>query len=264
MKIPEPPRPDPYSIGLEPVDEMVQWVNNQLDDEHFDLRYFPKFEWFMDELSNTERILNIGCGHGRETFALMWKLNAIEALGIDIDDDPKKERIFTANILVNAIREFARKFNSQVIPEVSRMYSSEYATQLRDWYDTAVPDVIKSCTIPQFQKMDITEEELLNDFQPNYYDLVYSSFVLDKILDEDEQRVFVAIKNMMSFVKRGSGRIVFVVPTKKEIDGTSIQYDFEQYVSGELSIVKIEKDEQRLGRPEWHGTEPIGYILIRN
>jgi len=264
MKIPEPPRPGPNSFGLEPVDQMVQWVNNHLNDDHFDLRYFPKFEWFKDELSNTERILNIGCGQGRETFALMWNLNAVEALGIDIDDDPKQEKVFTANVIANAIQEFARKFNSQVIPEVSRMYSSEYVNKLRDWYDTSIPDVIKSCTVPVFLKMDITEKDLLNHVQPNYYDLVYSSYVLDKILDKDEHGVFITIKNMMSLVKPESGRLVFVVPTKKEIDGIPIQYDFEQYILRELAFVKIERDEYRLGRPEWHGTEPIGYILKRN
>jgi len=245
---------------------MVQRVNYHLNDEHFDLRYFPMFEWFKDELPKAEKILNIGCGNGRETFALMWALKAVEALGIDIDDDPKQEKIQTANVMANAIQEFARKFNSQVIPEVSRKYSREYASQLRDWYDTGVPEFIKSCSVPVFLKMDITEKDLLNHLQFNHHDLVYSSYVLDKILDKDEQGVFIAIKNMTILVKPESGRFVFVVPTKKEKDGASIQYDFEQYISGELTIVKIERDEYLLGRgrPEWHGTNPIGYILMRN
>jgi hypothetical protein len=68
MKISDPPKAiSEIELTLHPAENLVQLVNRHFDDNDFELRYFPKFEWFKDELPKAETLLDIGCGQGRET-----------------------------------------------------------------------------------------------------------------------------------------------------------------------------------------------------
>jgi hypothetical protein len=76
VKIPSPPYKLPGSntffLGIDDIQYLCTFVK-YFSDEYFDNRYYSQLEWFKDDIVDKERILNIGCGSGRETFALSWK-----------------------------------------------------------------------------------------------------------------------------------------------------------------------------------------------
>jgi SAM-dependent methyltransferase len=261
MRIPPPPQSSlGSSFGMEPIEELLRWVNNCFRDIDFDDRYLPRFEWFRQEIPQPETILNVGCGGGRETFALMWTFGAIEAIGIDIDNEPKRpHKIFIANRIAQTIREFPNRFSTEVMPLVSKGESREYIERLQAWYETSVPSEIKKGIVPKFFKEDISE----SISQPlDYFDLVYSRYVLDKVMDESEDGLKRAIQNIVRAVKLKTGRIIFVVPTEKDKNGVRIYYDFEQHFPKDLSLLVV-KDGICLGDEEWPETNPKGYICTR-
>jgi SAM-dependent methyltransferase len=216
-------------------------------DEDFENRYFSQFKWFREELPQTERVLNLGCGNGRETFALMWVLGATEAVGIDIEDT----KIESAKHIVRLIHEFS----AQVMPPIlsGQMRRVE---QLQAWYEDNIRFEIRQCTLPLFYQGDIT----ISISQPSdYFDLVYCRYLLDKLADKSKDRLRVAIKNIARAVSPKRGRVIIVEPTVKD----DFQYDFEAcFVEAGLSLVKVQEGGH-LGFLEWPETDPRGYILTK-
>ena len=52
---------------------------NKLDDH-----YSSRFQWFKEVIPEVDKIVDFGFGErGAETFALMWALDAVEAVGFD-------------------------------------------------------------------------------------------------------------------------------------------------------------------------------------
>jgi SAM-dependent methyltransferase len=247
MRIPPPPTPssEPQFVpGLDQIERFVEFINGLLADSGFDDRYFPRFEWFKQHLPRVRTILNVGCGHGRETFALMWALDATEAIGIDKDDDPDvPDKIYTAQSLAWQIQNFSRIFD-QAIAQLARGCTKEYCEELRAWFDGRVPSEIKSGTAPLFYKMNVSAR---CPQHPSGFDLMYCRYVLDKIADKDEGMLRSAIRNMKSRVRPGTGRIVAVEPSVKEKDGVLVRYKFESYFE-ELGVeILVVKDESHLG-----------------
>lgn len=228
----------------------IEFINSQLDDGKFDSRYQPKFDWFKKHVAGSTKVLNIGCGNGRETFALSWFLGAEEAIGIDKDGD----KINFANILLNSISKLSQNyFNNEVIPNVEGSYEDKCVSELKRWYADEIPGELKRESKFWFGKKDIAIESLS---WSNYFDLVYSRYVLDKIFDEYEEKLGFSLKNMSKAIKPETGRIVFVAPTQKN----NTSYDYERYFPEELTVLSTETDICRLGGEEWPNTKPIGYI----
>jgi SAM-dependent methyltransferase len=234
--------------------DFIREFNNcgYFSDADFDDRYFPKFRWFREALpQEIDKVINLGCGRGRETFALMWYLKATKAVGIDNDH----EKIKKANGVTQAIRIFS----TEVMPYVLERCPEERARELQAWYENEndVPFGISAGRLPKFCK-----ENAENMSQPyDYFDLVYCRYVLWKILmDRGKEGLFNAIQNMANVVRPKVGRVVIVEPTEK--DGVSYDDLKQHFVRADLTLVEV-KDENHLGGSEWPGTKPKGYICLK-
>lgn len=253
MRIQEPPA---SNTGLEDyIAHCVRELNDYFDDANFEERYFPKFDWFRESLQQTERILNVGCGAGRETFALMWAFKAAEARGIDENSN----KIKAANMMAVTIRRLV----TEIVPRTLQLKSlpEGYPQQLQAWYESKIPSEIKSIILPSFREESISDTMLE---PPDHFDLVYCRYVLDKVIDnEGKNGLRSAIRNLKSAVSPEMGRIVVVLPTKRK-DGTSLEDLQSHFIEGfNLMLVEPPVGESCLGGTEALGTEPKGYIFKR-
>ena len=218
-------------------------------DKDFDDIYYSQFEWFRGELPCTDKVLSLGCGYGREAFALMWNMKAVEAIGIDID----YKRVEHATKRSQDIREFS-EIMQQALAEID-------SGQFRAWCES-VPTELIDCIIPRFSQGDISDNLVESTSRPDgYFDLVYCCNVLYFIADESRDKLYLALQNIARTVKAETGRIVIVEPTIK--NGT--QYDFRTYFEQVgLTLAKEPPEhEGRLGYLKMPGTKPMGYILKR-
>lgn len=242
----------------------MEQLNAYLADTHFEHRHFRRFEWFSRELTGVKTILNVGCGQGRETLALMWSFGADEAVGIDIDDDPHSPfRIHKACAMANLIHDFSRKFE-QAISMLQRGCGGKYCRALRAWFEGSVPPEIKRGEVPTFYKMDVSARSVRCTKDSGGFDLVYCRYVLDKIADDGEEKMRSAIENMRSATKPGTGRVVAVEPSEKTKDGVRVEYRFESWFEQlELAVLAV-KPEECLGGTEYPDTRPSGFICAVN
>jgi hypothetical protein len=120
----------------------------------------------------------------------MWYLSAIEAIGIDKNGDPTRENVFIATALANTIRDFPMLFSIRVLPSLASRYPIEYIEKLQSWFKK-LPSELQSGVVPMFYKQDVSKIELRHI---NHFDLVYSRYVLDKILDDDKKK-WIALSN---------------------------------------------------------------------
>jgi SAM-dependent methyltransferase len=252
-------QPSPYLIpernisfleigDLEFLNSFVQYFNNK----DFDDRYFSQFEWFKEELSGVESIANLGCGKGRETFALMWKLEATEAVGIDIDG-AKIE-------FATRIAQFRHWFSTSLVPSV-RNRNQQAVKLLQEWYE-ALPIEIREGATPQFYPGNISEGIEQPD---NHFNLVYCRFTLWTIAGNDKDSLSSVCRNISRILKPRVGRVVIVEPSKKE----STNYDFGHcFREAGLRLDRVEEEKSRLGwlepfKLETEPKDPKGYIFTK-
>lgn len=223
--------------------------NNYFKDKDFDDRYYPQFEWFRGELNCTDKILNLGCGNGRETFALMWAMKAKETTGVDID----------CAKIVHAMEcaQDIQKFSEIVRQALANIHSD----QLQTWRDS-IPTEILECIVPQFFQGDVSDNLLESISRPDgYFDLVYCRNVLYFIADESNAKLYLALQNIVRSVKPETGRVVVIEPTVR----VSIRYDFRNYFeqAGLILVKEPPESKDHLGYLEMPETKPMGYILKR-
>jgi chemotaxis methyl-accepting protein methylase len=257
MNIQSPPKPPPIQIAEvfhQKIADCISPFENHFKNASFEDRYFPKFDWFKSSLPRPEKVINLGCSRGRETFALMWNLKAMQAVGIDKDSD----RIIQAKSYVSSVHRLA-----ELVALIFQLtnFPPQYAEELRSWYENGVPSEIRERIVPGFIPGDIsrTIRQFLGQF-----DLVYLRYVLHLIMDEDKNTIPSAIHNIASVVRPEVGRVVIIEPTEKEKDGNHHSYDFEPYFrTVGLEVIKRETDETRLGGLDDPNTKLKGYILYK-
>ena len=249
MHIQSPPRSD---SGLEKILRFsVEYLNNYFQDHDFDSRYFSQFAWFRNSIVEIETILNIGCGRGRESFALMWQLGARRVVGID--KNPR--RIEEADITLGNIRNLSGQSVDRILG--MRSLPAEFVERLRNWYESEVPVELKQQLIPEFLKLDISEQTPQSIIE--HYDLIYCRYVLDKLVQPSDTALASAAKNIARFTRPGIGRVVVVVPT--EVNGMA--YDVTPFlINAGLQLLKT-VEERRLGHLESPKSKPRGYIFVK-
>ncbi len=253
MKIQPPPFIIPGSIysflnacDLEYLQDFVNYFNTKV----FKDRYYPQFEWFKEDLSGIESITNLGCGSGRETFALMWKIKPTEALGIDNNSD-KIDR-------AKGIARFRQRFSSSIIPSVK---NQQAAKLLQDWYD-GLPIEIREGGVPQFIHGDISVHINLPE---DHFTLVYCRYTLWTIIESNKNNLSSVCQNIFRILKSGIGRVVIIEPSTKG----SNSYDFVNYFrAAGLKLDRLVEDKSCLGwlEPFKEVTDPIdpkGYIFSK-
>lgn len=219
-------------------------------DEDFDDRYFSQLDWFKDMIPRVESILNVGCATGRETFALMWKLNASVALGIDTDES----KISSAR----KVAQFRHWFHDEILVSV---LDQRGVQSLRDWNEEWVPLPVRKGIVPEFVKVDISEgiAELGHTSSLQAFDLVYCRYVLWQVAERGGvSSLQSTCQNIAHATKQESGRVVVVEPTRR---GTR-EYDFAACLQNAgLVLERVEEDANRLGWLEDPETDPMGYIF---
>jgi len=90
------------------IETLLSKLSLYFKDKDFDCRYFHFHEYLSSILPPVKRILNIGCGRGGETFALMLKLQSEEGVGIDRDTS-KVECCNQLICLLQQIKDIAEK-----------------------------------------------------------------------------------------------------------------------------------------------------------
>jgi chemotaxis methyl-accepting protein methylase len=220
--------------------------NSYFKDEVFDYIYYSQFEWFREELGHTDKVLSLGCGSGRETFALMWELKAVEAKGIDVDC----KKIKRAKQCTQDILEFA-KIMQQALVETDN-------EQFQTWYENMPTELVDGIA-PKFFQGDISDNLLESISRPeSYFDLVYCRNVLYFIADKGRDKLHLTLQNIAQAVKPEAGRVVAVEPTTKD----DTQYNFEIcFEQAGLILTKEPEHKSRLGYLKMPETNPKGYIM---
>jgi SAM-dependent methyltransferase len=253
MKIQQPPTQVTGSytriLGIDDLEYVSNFIH-YYNDKDFDERYYSQFEWFKGNVSGIESIANLGCGAGRETFALTWKLHPSESIGIDIDN----KKIKSANEVV----QFRNRFLTGIVPSVRDSHAVNF---LQSWYE-GLPIEIREGVLPQFVPGDITLPLNLPD---NYFYLVYSRYTLWEISDSGSDNLSSVCHNISRILRPRLGRVVIVEPSANG----SNDYDFERYfhIAG-LELIRIEEEKNNLGwlEPYMHENEPQnprGYVFAK-
>jgi len=235
MKVSDPPPLQKVQINFDTsidspesyylLGSCIQNINEILVNEHFENRYFPRFEWFKDHV-RAESILNFGCSR-RESLALMWHFGAKISIGID----KKPEKISDANRLVNLIKAVNNLHLPNLIYEIEKIIKitlpnlcsngqiskaeldkliiryDQYLGELNIWTEKYLPADIRDLRLPKYHKVNISDVLELDD----QFDLIYGRCVL-YIAEEDGDDIYAAARNLASVLKPVSGRLVIVEP----------------------------------------------------
>jgi SAM-dependent methyltransferase len=141
-------------------------------------------EWLVERIGCAARILNVGCEKGSELLALMWRLKAMEGVGLDKD-----------SCVIELAKELMRNIKSTM--EDSSLIGWE-------GWQSEVPEFPRERRFPSFQVADITCPQQLTWMQPGHFDLAYCDTVLCKILEEHgESGVVCALTHMARAVRSG-------------------------------------------------------------
>lgn len=200
-------------------------------DEYFQTYILTgKYQWLVKPLGklnvHINRIADFGCNDGKETLALMWLLEADEAIGIDKDN----KNISNAKSELEHIQTIMWKDESEGI------ISNNAPRILKN---SAIKDVVK------FYDRDITQPTPL---ESNYFDLAFCNFTLYHIwLNQGgRDRVREAI-NQMSRIIRLGGVVAIREPTKLTDEQALI--DFKPlFKSAQLKLKHIQIEELEQGQ----------------
>jgi SAM-dependent methyltransferase len=249
MRIPsQPPLRAPHnicSLSLCELDWLCR-IRHYFRDQDFDDRYFSQFDWFREVLPRTESILNLGCGNGREAFALGWELRAGTVVGIDIDDN----KIRDANEV------------TQCINNCRRTFPTHRSEQVREWYEE-MPHRIRQGPLPQFLKRDASRGLRASE---TGFDLVYCRYTLWQIADRSPDDLRSTCQGMAEALNPECGRVVTVEPSRRG----GFEYEFvEWFQAAGLALSAKEEDPNSLGwlepfTSETDPADPKGYIFTRS
>jgi len=197
----------------------MQYLQSHIQSMSLTISLVEKHRWKTDWLLNLgvdfTSVVNCGCNIGYETLALLWLLDAQEAVGVDKDRDSiDQAQSMVGNFLedIKAIRRtlpYAREIPQNLCLQVE---------SLLDKYEKRV--------LPSFMVADITKTtDLLND----HFDLAYCERVLYHIACGDTKSamkdVLFAVEEMARVTKPG-GLIVAIEPnTCSPDDNTPVRLD---------------------------------------
>ena len=129
------------------------------------------------ELGEYESIADFGCGDGWETIALVMKLNASVAIGID----KEQTLIDTARIMVDEICRQLEANRQLVSPIRAILANPAHFSHLSvDVRSKAISLINKyeKLSLPSYQRGDITNGEKDTGLPPNHFALVFCKDVL--------------------------------------------------------------------------------------
>ncbi len=258
MKI-VPPPPNSLKTNINDLEHLNNIYRNF--NEEFINKHFPYFEWFKEVLP-VKSVLHLGCGWGKETFALAWGLEAPRTIGLDKNPDVTQ----WAKEKAKFISDFRTRF-PRILQSVS---DPHHQNQLKTWWYEEMPNEIREGVLPKFpDALDFSLPIPDNYFEPdNYFDLVYCRYCLYQIAKEGQSSLFSACQNIRNVLRPETGRVVIVEPTKEGY----VTYDFKGCLQDVgLILLKVQEKDSRLGRREIDNPKnrekglanPEGYILKR-
>jgi len=277
--IPYPPSTSSTALGEE-IETCVRELNTSFSfrqasaltfkDKKFE-DYLDQLNWFRGLVPRTEVILDAGCSHGRQTFALTWGLDAVEALGVDIS---QKSIDFARYHLIGGLSRLARwvpKFLNMTVPPGAPEDLARDIRQLCEWWECQVPVSIKTCVkgdaAPEFVQGDILDRTQI-PWPDGHCDLVYCCNVLDYLVNEDRDWC-AAIRNLAALTKPATGRVVVVGATKRDSaqDKHSRRFmphdDFRPcFEQAGLELIAVE-EMASLGYIDSPTTIPRGYVYSK-
>lgn len=230
--------------------------SNYFNDAYFDERYFSQLEWLSKDFKDVEGILNIGCGRGRETFALLLKLTPKKSMGIDcgtlIEDKKKMPKVEDGRTIIHSLAEINRIMEE--IAERKATYRPEAFKQMWDWYMSAIPPKFRE-GLPIFQHEDISKSISLSE----KVEMIYCRYVLHIIANNGLEDLTSSISNISSALKDG-GKVVIVEPTTTD-RGVPLEYSIVDMFKKAGFDVEKTVDESELGYIKSKNTNPEGYIF---
>jgi hypothetical protein len=136
-------------------------------------------------------------------------------------------------------------------------FGDEYRNKLEYWYRKELLSEINEGIVPRMEPINILSGHLVNNYK---FDLIYSRFVLDKILEEESRKgllaVIITIKKLLN---SNSGIVINVVPTCTE-NGKQLEDINKLFLSSGFTLSEKPTKEANLGGNELPGTNPKGYI----
>jgi SAM-dependent methyltransferase len=248
-------------FGFDMAKEGSCWGFNRMS---FD-DYLSQFDWFKSEVKVSSTLLDVGCSYGRETFALMWMFQAVQASGID---DCREKIDFCYRKPINNLTTLAEKIPKFLDPTPGYGLSEQYVEQFRTWWMVDVPDSIKQIVendlIPRFHIGNIADRKAI-PYDDDYFDLVYCRNVLDELVNNHED-LHAAIENMALVLKPETGLLIVVGATQRDpVAGKhanaflSLDDMKPQFQELGLRLLDV-KDSHHLGFLNWPVTIPKGHI----
>jgi SAM-dependent methyltransferase len=258
--------------------EFLSKFNNEFAEEHFESRYYHKFEWFTQHLEGAEKLLNVGCSYGRETFALAWQLGASEAVGINVRDHELnyaqglKDTITGLFSMLQRLKTMIEQLDQNLPPWVTQEQvlprQIELNQGLLNWVKSW-PSELHQDVVPSFLKQDITDTQI-DSLQTDYFDLVYIRNVFHVLHEQKgEDALYLAAQNISRLVKTRVGRVIIVEPSLKN----SNPCDFVKPYFDKAGLVMLqeERNVQSLGTDQKPDDEnpkdfilsPVGYIFFK-
>ncbi len=158
------------------------------------------------ELGEFESIADFGCGDGWETLALVMKLNASVAIGID----KEQALIDKARIMVGEIYQ-QLETNRQLVPQIRAILAnpahfSKLSVDVRSKAKNLI-NKYEKLLLPSYRRGDITSGEKDTGLPPNHFALVYCKYVLYHIYCAENSptvpNIRAAIQEVARVVKPG-------------------------------------------------------------
>jgi SAM-dependent methyltransferase len=170
----------------------------------------------------------------------MWAVNATEAVGFDKEARSVEKAKW--------YRQRAYDFVNKEVPMVLQFCSQIYREEFLAWYNSKVSKEIRDGILPDFKQGDIS---IGIDWKSDYFDLVYSRYVMDKI---EESKRLTALQEMVRITKVG-GKIVIVAPENAIPQKSKLKT---------LNITQLETvGKEKLGKLECSSDNLRGVILVK-
>jgi SAM-dependent methyltransferase len=193
-------------------------------------------------------LVNLGCGSGRETFALARDLDLLDtALIVGIDRD--REDIRHAQDIAWAVARFANRLRDNPPPH-DRPFPPEFCSF---W--------LRQGIIPHFYTADIANRsEIHLPFGRTDVDLVYSRCVLRGI--DDRSKWLDAVQTMADILRPGYGLVIVVEPTTNE--GFYHDFEFAFHKAGLSVVAEVDGEDNKLGHLEYPDFCMKGYACQKD
>lgn len=181
-----------------------------------------QLDWLAAYPTQAEKVANFGCHIGGETLALMWLLDAQEAVGLDIEADSISQAQDTLGYLRENIEQTRRtiQFNLKGVSEEDRVWWSglPYFFTHR---------VLEDDFSLEYRICDITQP---TDLPNNYFDLAFCDFVLhhiwyDEMRENAGQDTKFTVNEMARVIKPGgivAARELIQFDDKPRLDFTGL------------------------------------------